>query len=64
MGALSLNYLVVDGTLNTTKAGVPLPDFTEFGGIGVDGRNLMRFMFAQIPSDFTFPLLTNRIPFL
>ena len=42
------------------KAGVPLPDFKEFDGIGVDGRNLMQFMFAQIPSDFLFPL-PNRL---
>ena len=38
------------------KAGLPLPDFTECDGIGVDERNLMRFMFAQIPSHFSFPL--------
>ena len=41
----------------TIKAGVSLPDFEEFDGIGVDERNRMRFMFAQIPSDFSFPLL-------
>ena len=38
------------------KAGVLLPDFKEFDGIGVDEHNRMRFMFAQIPSDFSFPL--------
>ena len=38
------------------KAGVSLPDFKEFDGIGVDGHNRMQFMFAQIPSDFLFPL--------
>ena len=39
-----------------TKAGVSLHDFKEFDGIGVGGRNLMRFVIAQIPSDFSFPL--------
>ena len=38
------------------KAGVPLPYFKEFDGIGVDERNRMRFIFAQIPSNFSFPL--------
>ena len=38
------------------KVGIALPNLREFDGIGVDGRNLMRFMFAQIPSDFSFPL--------
>ena len=38
------------------KTDVPLPDFKEFDGIGVDEHNRMRFMFAQIPSDFSFPL--------
>ena len=37
------------------KAGVSLTDFKEFDGIGVDERNRMRFMFAQIPSDFFVP---------
>ena len=40
----------------SSKAGVPLPDFKEFDGIGVDEHNRMRFMFAQILSDFSFPL--------
>ena len=31
------------------------PDFNEFYGICVDRRNLMRFMFAQIPSVFFVP---------
>ena len=38
------------------KAGVSLPDFKEFDGIGVDERDRMRFMLAQIPSNFSFPL--------
>ena len=42
--------------INAFKAGVSLPDFKEFDGIGVDERNRMRFMFAQIPSDFSLPL--------
>ena len=41
------------------KAGVSLPDFKEFDGIGVDECNQMRSMFAQIPSDFSF-LLPDR----
>ena len=41
---------------NTSKAAVSLPDFKEFDGIGVDECNRMRFMFAQIPSDFSLPL--------
>ena len=38
------------------KAGVPLPDFNEFDDIGVDERNRMQFMLAQIQSEFSFPL--------
>ena len=45
-------------------AGVPLPDFKEFDGIGVDGRNRMRFMFARIPSDFSFQLPERSHTFL
>ena len=44
-------------------AGVPLPDFKEFDDFGVDGRNLIHFMFAQIPSDFSFHP-TDHIRFL
>ena len=33
-------------------SGIPLP---EFGGIGVKVPNLMQFMLAQIPSDFSVP---------
>ena len=33
-----------------------MPDFKEFDGIDVDERSQMRCMFAQIPSDFSFPL--------
>ena len=32
------------------------PDFRKFDGIGVDGRNLIPFIFSKIPSDFSFPL--------
>ena len=39
-----------------SKAGVPLPGLKEFDDIDVDKRNRMRFMFAQISSDFSFPL--------
>ena len=55
----SLAYQVVNSNLRSmlqSKADVPMPVFKKFDGIGVDGRNLMRFMFAQIPSDFSFPL--------
>ena len=41
---------------DTCSAGVPLPDFKEFDGIGVDDRNRMRFMFTQNPSNFSLPL--------
>ena len=34
----------------------PLPDFNEVHEIGADKRYLIRFMFAQIPPDFSFPL--------
>ena len=37
------------------KAGVPLPDFKGFDGICVDEGNRMRFIFAQIPTDFSSP---------
>ena len=40
----------------TILAGVPLLDFKEFDAIDADGRNRMQFMFAQIPSDFVFPM--------
>ena len=38
------------------KASFQLPDFKVFDGLGVDGLNLIRFMFAQIPFDFLFPM--------
>ena len=38
------------------KAGVPVLDFKEFDGIGVDGRNLMGFMFVRFHPIFLFPL--------
>ena len=49
-------YFCVFLLLYSHKACISLPDFKEFDGIGVDERNRMRFMFAQIPSDFLFPL--------
>ena len=51
-----LNKEYNDRPTQSRNAGVPLPDFKESDGIGVDERNRVRFMFAQIPSDFSFPL--------
>ena len=42
--------------LSKHKAAVSLLDFKECDVIGVEWRHLMRLLFAQIPSDFSFPL--------
>ena len=51
-----MNDQLVVSRKSYIKAGVPLPDIKGCDVIAVEGRNLMRFMFAHILSHFLFPL--------